>query len=148
MADQEYVNEQVDRLRGMAMDLLIFADWLKAHGAELDEIPYVSDYQRFHIYPNKRDDEGNLDVVATQVAISKVAKTFGKATKDFRYDSLEVAKDFGNNLKLIASVEREAVCTKTVKSREYVKHTSDGYWKEDVEWDCHTPSILALDDKE
>jgi len=146
MADSENVQYEVEKIRQHATDLLVYAQWLSEKGEQLDTLPYSSCYKTFSMYCNvyKDDDYNKLDIVESKKALRKIVRVFGKATKKFNYDSLDVEKEFGSGtVKLQASVNRETVCEKKVVKRTYVKHTSDGYWNEEVEWDCKDPSILA-----
>lgn len=151
MADQEDIKREVARLRQHARDIQELARWLLENGEKLDEVPYASLHTTGTLYCTEYKDGAydEIDIEKSKKNISKIARVFGTADKEFNYDSLDVTKKFGkgDTVKLRATVNREAVCTKKVVKKTYVKHTSDGYWSEEVEWDCTTPSILALTDE-
>lgn len=149
MATYKECAEMAQNIRERITDLEKLAQFIEDHGVELPSLPWIDRRESFSVWLTEtksyRDDNGEwqtaINEEATKENVRKFLSAVGNSEKEYTNHSVTIRKSFGN-VTLVGLLDREVVCKKIVKSREYVKHSSDGYWKEDVEWDCATPSLV------
>jgi len=102
-----------------------FADWLEATPSA--KVPL---YQTFRNYLNSKDEAVQL------------VKEAGSIRKEYKDDRLSLEKRFGDTIRYVASVSRQAVCTvKSIKKVEKeVPHYPEPVYNtkvvEEYEWEC------------
>lgn len=147
-------NRTAEKLRANAAGMLEMADFIEKRGVKLPDLPWIPSTRDFLIYLNVNEYPQNADGTQdysnpvmneekTAAKIKEFVAACGKVEKEFMDKDLKVKKTFGA-VSLTGTVNRQLVCTKKVVKKEWVPNTSEGYWKEEVEWDCVNPSILAL----
>lgn len=137
-------------IRQRAADLELLAQFIETEGVKLPSLPWMSRNESHTVWLTEsssyRDVYGDwrskVDEPATKQNVKKFLDVVGNCDKEYTDHSLVITKKIGSTVSIKGTMDREAICKKIVKKREYVKHTSDGYWKEDVEWDCETPSLI------
>jgi hypothetical protein len=143
-------NEQAQTLRERAAGLLELAAFIETEGVRLPDLPYIDREALIYVWLTKsdsyKDEDGKwqsrMNESGTKANIRRFLEAVGTCEKDYRGDRLEIKKRFGN-VSLIGNVNREVACRKTEVKKVWVE-PSKGYFREEVEWDCDTPSLLAL----
>jgi hypothetical protein len=153
MATYRACAEMAYKLREQAADLETMADWIESEGVKLEDLPWMPSARTFQVWLTDsrsfKDEHGNyqseLNKDATKANIRRFLRAVGSCDKQFENDKLRIRKVFGKTVILEGAVDRSIACKKIVKEKKWVEaQVIQGYYDEKVEWDCETPSLLAL----
>lgn len=115
-------------------------DWLSAKPEILDEVSYGGIQLSTWIFGVGMNDEEKNKSALSQMR--KIARRFGKATKEWGDYSFKITKKFGVH-GVTAQVERESTCERKVIGTEHVpEYRVAAHEREIVEWECTDPSLL------
>jgi hypothetical protein len=122
----------------LAEDLREFADFVEENGVKLPGDLYIGG-----LYHTLYDDDEKGTAKEQAKLVAKILAKGALVEKRHNNYSLDLVRTFGDNIKLIYSINREKFCTKVVTGTKVVPaYVREEHVEETYVWECDDP-VLA-----